>query len=193
MLLFNLSCSDPLPPDSKTGFCWAPWSSPGGPEGPAPTARSVSSCAGAVGHRTWRSVALPAGDPAHSPRSWQEPGEQREREELTPTPRQTLRNMKLVHGRQFWHHLQIEKPECKAEKRWKIGKAGWDNVQENRLWRHLKGVQQFCNLKTDKNWSMHPLGNSQSKFFYNCNVSTNWKNHPNYQSALTTTTTLTTS
>lgn len=66
-----------LPPDSRTGFRWALWSSPAGPEDLAPTAQSVGSCEEAAGHRTWLSAALPPGGLARSPRPWPEPGQQK--------------------------------------------------------------------------------------------------------------------
>lgn len=72
--VISLSVAGILPPDSRTGFCWDLQSSPGGPLDPAATGRSVGPCAGADGHRTWRSAALPPGAPARSPRSWAEPG-----------------------------------------------------------------------------------------------------------------------
>lgn len=86
-LIFTVNDVNVLPPDSRTGSQWGPWSSPGDPEDPAPIDRSGRSCAGADGHRTWRSAAPPAEGLAHSPPPWQGPREHREEgeEELIHT------------------------------------------------------------------------------------------------------------
>lgn len=101
-VLFSLARFRSLPPDSRTGFRRVLWSSPGDSEDPAPTGRSVGSCARAVGRRTWQSAAPPPGGPARSPRSWPEPREHREgerkgvEEESIQTQWQIILCLKLI-------------------------------------------------------------------------------------------------